>query len=118
MPNTTSFDFGDVILVRFPFTDQSSAKQRPAVVINSASYGQQRPDVILMAITSQVHPATMLGEATLTDWKSAGLLKASALKPIVTTVQKRLIRRRLGQLGAEDRKRLEACLHEILGPTK
>jgi len=118
MPNTTSFDFGDVVLVRFPFTDQSSAKQRPAVVINSTSYGQQRPDVILMAITSQVHPSTTVGEATLADWKGVGLLKASVLKPIVTTVEKRLIRRQLGKLGAADLQRLDACLREMLGSAK
>ncbi len=32
MPSMTAFSFGDVILVPFPFTDQSQAKQRPAVV--------------------------------------------------------------------------------------
>ena len=32
MPSMTVYNFGDVILVPFPFTDQSQAKQRPAVV--------------------------------------------------------------------------------------
>jgi hypothetical protein len=27
MPNTTTFDFADVVLVPFPFTDQSTTKQ-------------------------------------------------------------------------------------------
>ena len=35
MPPTTSYSFGDIVLVSFPFTDQSAAKQRPAVVISS-----------------------------------------------------------------------------------
>ncbi len=30
----TGFEFGDVVLVPFPFTDQSAAKKRPAVVIS------------------------------------------------------------------------------------
>jgi mRNA interferase MazF len=29
----TAYNFGDVILVPFPFTDQSQAKQRPAVIV-------------------------------------------------------------------------------------
>lgn len=31
------FDFGDVVLVPFPFTDQSGTKKRPAVIVSIAS---------------------------------------------------------------------------------
>jgi len=46
--------FGDVIVVPFPFTDQTSIKRRPAVVVSSEAYNRERPDIILMAITSQL----------------------------------------------------------------
>jgi hypothetical protein len=32
MPTTTPFEFGQIVLVRFPFTDQRGGKQRPAVI--------------------------------------------------------------------------------------
>jgi len=35
MPTTTDYEFGDVILVPFPFTDQRTTKRRPAVVVSS-----------------------------------------------------------------------------------
>ena len=50
----TRFEFGDVLLVPFPFTDQSATKKRPAVVISSEPYNTERPDLIIMAITSQL----------------------------------------------------------------
>ncbi len=43
--------FGDVVLVPFPFTDQSGTKKRPAVVVSSSAYNSARRDLIIMAIT-------------------------------------------------------------------
>jgi mRNA interferase MazF len=34
----TSYKQGDVLLVPFPFTDQSGSEQRPAVVISGDAY--------------------------------------------------------------------------------
>ena len=39
----TGYEFGDVVLVPFPFTDQSAIKRRPAIVISSAAYHRARP---------------------------------------------------------------------------
>lgn len=58
----TDYRFGDVVLVPFPFTDQSAAKQRPAVVISSEAYQQAKPDLIVMAVTSQVRTIAGVGE--------------------------------------------------------
>ncbi len=54
MPITTSYSFGDVVLVPFPFTDQSASKKRPAVIVSADEYQRRRPDVIVMAVTSQI----------------------------------------------------------------
>jgi len=50
--STTNYEFGDVVLVPFPFTDQTSSKKRPAVVVSSVAYHQAHPDLIVMAITT------------------------------------------------------------------
>ncbi len=52
---TAGFNFGDAVLVPFPFTDHSGTKKRPAVVVSSSSYNASRRDIVIMAITSQVH---------------------------------------------------------------
>jgi mRNA interferase MazF len=72
----TSYDFGDIVLVPFPFTDQSGIKKRPAVVVSSAAYNTARLDLILMAVTSQVRPVTTFGEVLISDWQKAGAVEA------------------------------------------
>ena len=109
----TSFEFGDVVLVPFPFTDQSTAKKRPAVVVSSAAYNAERRDLIVMAVTSQVRPENNF-DVSVTDWQAAGLLKPSVIKPVIATIEKSLVIRRLGQLGETNRKTLAESLKAIL----
>ncbi len=81
------FDFGDVVLVPFPFTSQTASKKRPAVIVSNGAYNRSRPDIIVMAVTSQLHPAASTGEVWVKDWTQAGLLKPSAIKPVFATLE-------------------------------
>ena len=45
------YEFGDVVLVPFPFTNQAAFKKRPASIVSSRAYNVAKPDVIIMAIT-------------------------------------------------------------------
>ena len=111
----TPFEFGDIVLVPFPFTDQSTNKKRPAVVISSQAYTTERPDLIIMAVTSQIKPTSTLGEVIIQDWQAAGLLKPSAIKPVITTIEKGLVIKNMGRLNDNDRIALQGSLKGILG---
>jgi mRNA interferase MazF len=111
----TGYEFGDIVLVPFPFTDQSTTKRRPAVVISSPAYQRQRPDLIIMAITSQRPKPDSVGEVEIQDWQGAGLLKPSVLKPVLTTMDPTLILKKLGRLATPDQTRLRQALAQILG---
>ena len=115
MRTTTISSFGDVVLVTFPFTNQSATKQRPAAVISSKAYHRQRPDLILLAITSQVRTPLRVGEAIISDWQSAGLIKPSTFKPIIFTAEKSIVRKTLGTLIDADQKILRKVLSDIVG---
>jgi mRNA interferase MazF len=113
----TSFEFGDVVLVPFPFTNQRTNKKRPAVVSSSPVYNTERPDLIVMAVTSQTATAPSgFGEAGVTHWREAGLLKPSVFKPLLATIERPLVLRRLGKLQPADRDILRGLLDRILGP--
>lgn len=114
MPPTTGYSFGDIVLVPFPFTDQSAIKRRPAVVISSAAYQRSTPDLIIMAVTSQAR-ASAIGELRVKDWKGAGLLKPSSVKAVVTTIDRNLVLKRLGRLKESDQQALRGAIALIIG---
>lgn len=109
-----AFQFGDVVLVLFPFTDQSSSKQRPAVIVSSAAYNCTRRDVILMPVTSQLR-TRVFGEVMVQDWQGTRLLKPSAIKPIITTLDHSLVIKMLGRLSERDAAALREMLPRIVG---
>ena len=111
----TTYNFGDIVLVPFPFTDQSTIKKRPAVVVSSDAYNRKRPDIIIMAVTSQMLSAAYFGDIAINQWQHAGLLKPSVIKPIVATIEKSLVIKTLGRLNIEDRNSLRESFYKILG---
>lgn len=115
MPTTTGFEFGDLVLVSFPFSDQLGNKKRPAVVVSSDAYNRKRLDVILMAVTSQVRRAPGFGDVVIRDWEGAGLLKPSAVKPVMFTAEKQVVLKRLGHLKFEDQQAVRKVISTIIG---
>jgi mRNA interferase MazF len=109
------FEFGDVVLVRFPFTSQTASKQRPAVVVSNQIYNQARPDVVIMAITSQLRSPTGFGEVLVSEWQAANLLKPSAIKPVFATIEHNLVLKTLGALRDADSSSLRQTIAGLLG---
>ena len=112
-----SSEFGDVVLVPFPFTDQttSKSKKRPAVVVSSSDYQLHRSDLILIAVTSQLRSSPFYGELVIHDWANAGLVKPSVIKPVIATLHARLVLAKRGKLQDPDLDALRDLLREILG---
>jgi len=71
--------------------------------------------LLIMAVTSQVGSPLKLGEFIIRDWQAAGLLKPSAVKAAITTVEVGLVRRRLGHLSDYDLEQLKETLQGLLG---
>ncbi len=109
------FEFGDVVLVPFPFTSQTASKQRPAVIVSNRAYNTAKPDLIMMAITSQFRPTPTLGEVWLSQWQAANLLKPSAVKPVFATFEQALVIRQLGTLASIDQTALRQAIGQIIG---
>lgn len=111
----TRYDFGDIVVVKFPFTNQTEFKQRPAVVLSNQYCNSVKPDMILMAITSQLRPVSAFGDLCIGEWKAAQLMKPSAIKPVIVKVEQSLIICSLGKLQPADKSALRTMLQTVLG---
>ena len=107
MPSYSKYD---VILVRYPFSDRSSSKVRPAVIINNPHSSQ---DVFVVPLTSRLSNL-LVGEFVLNDWNEAGLNVPSAVKRGLYTLHETLIVKSIGRLSARDRQELQNSLETWL----
>jgi mRNA interferase MazF len=113
MPFMTRFNKGDVILVPFPFSDQTTTKKHPAVIVSSDTYNNISQDIVIMAITGQIRSHLGVIEFLIEDWQDAGLLKASAVKSAVSTIEQRLVMKILGRFSSKDLSTLEKAIKEL-----
>ncbi len=105
-----SYSKNEVVLVRYPFSDLSSAKVRPAAVVNAAHVSQ---DVFIMPLTSKT-VSLLAGEFVLAEWQKAGLNVPTAVKRGIFTIHQRLILKSVGKLFDGDAEKLETSLRDWL----
>lgn len=97
----------DVVLLPVPFSDLSSSKVRPAIVIGLGTYPG---DLFVVPVTSQFPNA----DFPLQDWRSAGLNVSSGVKGQICTVEDRLVRKVTGHISTRDAISLSTHLREWL----
>jgi len=101
----------DVVLVRYPFTDLSGAKVRPAIVVGAPHPSQ---DIFIVPLTSRTD--TLLpGEFVLSHWQDAGLRVPTAVKRGFYTIHRPLVIKTVGTLASADAERLTGSLRLWLG---
>lgn len=101
-----SYSRGDVVLIRYPFTDLSGAKVRPAVVVSGP---HESNDLVIVPLTSRT-TGLRSGEFVLLDYRGAGLNVATAAKRGLHTLEERLVLQLVGQLGQPDINELDQAL--------
>jgi mRNA interferase MazF len=110
----TNYDQGDVVLVRFVFTEETGAKRRPAVIISTSNYHDGRQEAIMAAITSNVD-RLLIGDHLIAGWQEAGLLFPSVATGIIRTIKQTMIERRLGVMSPADMQTVQDKLRQVLG---
>jgi mRNA interferase MazF len=91
----------DVVLLPIPFTDLTSRKVRPAVVI-----GRNGADLFLVPISSQINNT----DFAIQEWRAAGLNVPCGVKAQIATVEEKLVVKTVGTLASADQQPLNQRL--------
>ena len=105
-----NYSKGSVVLVRFPFTDLTGTKVRPAVVVSAP---HQSADVFIVPLTSKTN-RLLAGEFVMQEWQAAGLNVSTAVKRGIFTIRQDLIIRKVGSITSSDAHALENSLRAWL----
>jgi len=103
---TSTVEFGEVYVCVFPFTSGQEAKARPVLVLMDLD-----PDCLVCRITSVPHRGFL--DLPVSNWKEAGLEKPSTIRlSRLVTVEKPLLKLRIGRLAREDLDRVRTLWNE------
>ena len=102
-----NFLISEVVLVPIPFTNLTSQKVRPAVVVGLSSLAG---DLFVVPVSSQMQNVDL----RLQDWKTAGLNVPCGIKAQLATIESKLIVKVLGKLSARDQASCQSRLREWL----
>lgn len=97
----TNIEQRNIVLMPFPFSDLTSAKKRPALVISKTEFNKRSEDVICCLITSNPAAKSVI-KITNKDMESGFLEFDSGIKSYrLFTVSKNIIYKVLGKLSKE-----------------
>lgn len=112
---------GEIVLVDFPYSDQTGSKVRPALVVQADTWNQRLDDTILALITSsryrRVGAATQFFvDIATADGQQTGLRLNSIVQceNLITYDQGRILRV-LGRLSTSAMAQIDTCLQASLG---
>ena len=109
----TNFLKYDVVVVKFPFASSLKYKARPAVILSSDIYNQNKRETLIILAISSSKENKLDFELEIQNWQKAGLLKSSIFKSSIATIEKEFVISKLGRLDEEDSKKLEKMIEVI-----
>ncbi len=90
------FVFGEIVLLKFPFTDGDKSKKRPALILLDSNDG----DIVVCRITSKLYNSDY--DFRIENWEKVGLKLPSVIRlHKIATLDKLLIEQIIGIIDAE-----------------
>ncbi len=90
---------GDLLLVPFPFSDQSGRKVRPVIVISNNEFNERSEDFIVVSVTSNISRDKYTLPLTISDMAEGKLFTVCCIKvENILKIDKELIINKIGKV--------------------
>jgi len=107
---------GDILLVPMPFTDLSSRKKRPVLVLSKNDYNHGADDLIVAAITSHIDSKPYTVMLTKNDMADGKLKVDSCIRADkIYTLSKEIVIKRFGKATQEITEKTKNKVREVMG---
>jgi mRNA interferase MazF len=106
-------DFGDVVVVPFPFVDLAAEKRRPSLVLSHATFNNSHGHSVCAMITTAAG-SNWPSDIAIRDLKPAGLNRPCVIRWKLFTLPNGHILRRAGKLGPTDQDNVASATRHIL----
>ena len=110
-----TYEAYDVVVVPFPFTDRTTTKRRPALVLSDARTFNRQVGQSVMAMITSARNSEWPQDIEIDDLDSAGLPSASIVRMKLFTLDDQLVIRKAGALAKGDAAKVVETLHRVFG---
>ncbi len=106
----------DIVLIPIPFSDLTSTKRRPVVIVSSDRYNQRSEDVVVVAMTSKLSRAPYCVRVKPADLAEGTLKRESIVRADkIYTLSKTIIAKRFGRISTGTFQQVLTQLDLVLG---
>ena len=109
---------GDILLIPIPFTDLSSQKRRPVIVISNDQYNRKTSDIVVVAMTSNPQVTEYSLSISSSDLVEGALNRPGKIRvDKIYTLSQTIVARTFGQVDDKTLSRIRRRLVNLVAST-
>ena len=107
----------DLVLIPIPFTDLSSNRKRPVIVISCQEYNESTEDIIVVGVTSNIKDKTPYSFVISNDNMEDGKIKMESRVRAdkIYTLAKSIVVKKFGKVNEKTHNKITTLLQKVVG---
>ena len=106
---------GDILLIPIPFTDLTSTKKRPVLVLSNDNYNYKTDDIIVAAITSNIASKDYIILITNNDLVEGNLKVDSCIRvDKIYTLSQNIVVKKFGKVTSHVMNEVKNKINELI----